>query len=117
MMADSMDMSLSELRELVMEKEAWSAAIHGGCKESDTTEQTELNWTEWMMELLFCPVRLFVIPWTAAHQAYQSFTISQSLLKLMSIEIIDPSNNYSGLISFRTDWFDLAAQGTLKCLL
>ena len=30
-------------------------------------------------------VRLFVIPWTAAHQASLSFTISQSLLKLMSI--------------------------------
>ena len=31
---------------------------------------------------------------------------------------ISPSNKYSGLISFRTDWFDLlAVQGTLKCLL
>ena len=30
---------------------------------------------------------------------------------------ISPSNEYSGLISFRVDWFDLAVQGTLKCLL
>ena len=30
---------------------------------------------------------------------------------------ISPSNAYSGLISFRTDWFDLLAQGTLKSLL
>ena len=102
-------------------------------------------------------------PWTAAHQASLSFAISQSLLKLMSIESvmpsnhlilchsilllvsvipsirvfsneltrlirwpkywsfsfsISPSNECSGLISFRIDWFDLlAVQGTLKSLL
>ena len=72
----------------------------------------------------------FVIPWTAAHQASLSFTIPQSLLKLMSIESvmpsnhlilcrpISPSNEYSGLMSFRIDWFDLlAVHGTLKSLL
>ena len=106
-------------------------------------------------------VRLFVTPWTAARQASLSITNSQSLLKLMSIELvmpsnhlifcypllllpsiflsiwvfsnesvlcirwpkywsfsISPSNEYSGLISFRIDWFDLlAVQGTLKSLL
>ena len=108
-------------------------------------------------------VQLFVAPWTAAHQATLSFTVSQSLLKLMSIESkmpfnhvilchpllllpsifpsirvfsndsvlcircpkywsfsfsITPSNEYSALISFRIDWFDLlAVQGTLKSLL
>ena len=108
-------------------------------------------------------VRLFVTPWTAAHQASLSITNSQSLLKLMPIELvmpsnhlilyhpllllpsifpsirvfssesalrirwpkywsfsfnISPSNEYSGLISFRMDWLDLlAVQGTPKRLL
>ena len=104
-----------------------------------------------------------VTPWTAACQASLSITNSESLLKLMSIELVMPSNNlilchpllllpsifpsirvisdksvlcirwpkyggfsfsitpsneYSGMISFRIDWFRLlAVQGTLKSLL
>ena len=114
-----------------------------------------------IVQLLSC-VRLFVTPWTAAHQAPLSFTISWSLLTFMSIELvmlsnypilccplyllpsvfpsirifsnkstlhirwpkhwnfifsISPSNEYSGLISLRIDWFDLAIQGTLENLL
>ena len=38
-------------------------------------------------------VRLFATSWTAAHQASMSFTISWSLLKLMSIESVMPSNH------------------------
>ena len=104
-----------------------------------------------------------VTPWTTAYHASLSFTISRSLLKLMSIELvmpsnylvlcrplllppsifasirvfsnesvlhirwskywsfsfsISPSNEYSGLISFRMDWLDLlTVQRTLKSLL
>ena len=89
---------------------------------------------------LLSRVWLFATPWTAAHQASLSIANSQSLLKLMSIELVMPSNhlilcrpllllppvfpsirvfsNESGLISFRMDWLDLiAVQGTLKSLL
>ena len=105
-------------------------------------------------------VWFFATPWTAAHLAPQSITNSRSLLRLMSIKSvmpsnhlilcrpllllpsispnimvfsnesvlcigwpkywsfsfsISPSNEYSGLISFRMDWLDLlAVQGTLK---
>ena len=43
---DSMDMDLSELQELVMDREAWHAAIHGVTKsQTQLSDWTELNWT------------------------------------------------------------------------
>ena len=46
---DSMDVSLSGLRELVMDREAWSAAIHGVTKSRTwLNDWTELNWWDWM---------------------------------------------------------------------
>ena len=45
-------------------------------------------------------VRLFATPWTATHQASLSFTISQSMLKLMSIGLVMPSNHLMLCIPF-----------------
>ncbi|MEG9005035.1 hypothetical protein, partial [Acinetobacter baumannii] len=42
---------------------------------------------------LLSHVRLFVTPWAAAHQVSLSFTISWSLLKLMFLELMMPSNH------------------------
>ena len=45
-----------------------------------------LLWVECVVVQLLSHDRLFVTPWSAAHQAPLSFTVSQSLLKFMSIE-------------------------------
>ena len=54
---------------------------------------------------LLSHIRLFVTLWTAAHQASLSFTVSQSFLKLMSIESMIPSN-----ISFSVNHFSSCPQ-------
>ena len=52
-----------------------------------------LRWVFFVVVQLLSCVRLFATPWTATRQASLSFIISQSLLKLMSIELVMPSSH------------------------
>ena len=50
---DSIDVSLSELRELVMDREAWRAVIHGVVKSrTRLSDWTELNWTDYVPSII-----------------------------------------------------------------
>ena len=59
-------------------------------------------------------VWLFVTPWTAACQASLVFTIFQSLLKLMSIESVMPSNISSSVVPFSSHLQSLPASGSFQ---
>ena len=56
-------------------------------------EKQNLEFTQFSSVQSLSCVQLFATPWTAAHQASLSITNSQSLLKLMSVESVMPSNH------------------------
>ena len=54
---------------------------------------SDASWKTFVVVQSLSHTRLFLTPWTVAHQTSLSFTISWSLLKLMSIELVMPSNH------------------------
>ena len=81
-----------------MDRRAWRATVHRvaksqtGLKQNHSTRSL-FNLPQFNSVQSLSDVRLFVTPWTAAHQAPLSITNSQSLLKLMSIELVMPSKH------------------------
>ena len=72
-----------------------------------------LNITRWwLLFSLLSHVHLFMTPWTAAPQASLSFSISQSLLKLMSIKSVMSSNISSSIVPFSSCLQAFAASGS-----
>ena len=57
-------------------------------------------------------VQLFATPWNAVHQASLSITLSQSLLKLMSIESVMPSNHLTSIVPFSSCLQSFPASGS-----
>ena len=77
-----------------MDRGAWQGTVHGNAKELDTTEQlNNTNNVHFSSVQALSRVRLFATPRAAARQASLSITNSWSLLKLMSIESVMPSNH------------------------
>jgi len=77
-----------------MNRGAWWAALHRVPKSQTQLKQlsTAQSPSKWF-SVQSLSVQLFVTPWTAAHQASLSITNSQSLLKIMSIKLVMPSNH------------------------
>ena len=71
--------------------------------ESYATWKQQWIWDGDVVQLLSC-VRLFETPWSAACQASLSFTISWSLLKLMSVESMTPSNHLLDFVTSHLLW-------------
>ena len=94
---DPMDVSLSKLQD-IEDRGAWWATVHRvaksqtGLKQNHSTRSL-FNLPQFNSVQSLSDVRLFVTPWTAARQTSPSITSSQSLLKLMSIESMMPSNH------------------------